>query len=186
MPFHATLPDKKDTDMPRVFLAPGARGLDLQTNQFTQPIYLLLSLAGLVLLIACANLANLLLARSAARQREMSLRLAMGASRARVSGRCSRRRCCSPCSAAPPVCCSATWGRNLIPGLLNDAWHPSLSAPLMDWRVFAFAFAITAATGVLFGAAPAWRTTRTDVNSGLKETGRMSPAVRKRGSASPS
>ncbi len=172
--FHATLPDKKDTDMPRVFLAPGARGLDLQTNQFTQPIYLLLSLAALVLLIACANLANLLLARSAARQREMSLRLAMGATRARVVRQVLTEAMLLALLGGAAGLLLATWGRNLIPGLLNDAWHPSLSAPLMDWRVFAFAFAITAATGVLFGAAPAWRTTRTDVNSGLKETGRMS------------
>jgi predicted permease len=65
------------------------------------------------------------------------------------------------------------WGKNLIPSLFDDSWHPTGFDPQMDWRVFAFAFVATLITGLLFGVAPAWRCTRADVNSGLQETGRM-------------
>ena len=172
--FHATLPDHKDIDIPRLYLAPGSRGLDLQTPNFTKPIYLLLALAGLVLSIACANLANLLLARSATRQREMSLRLAMGASRSRVMRQVLTEAMLLAALGGTAGLLLGYWGRNLIPSLINDSWHPTEFDIQMDWRVFTFAFVITVVTGLLFGVAPAWRSTRTDVNTSLKETGRMS------------
>jgi predicted permease len=172
--FHDTLPDKKDTDMPRVYLAPGSRGLDLQTPNFAKPIYLLLTLAGLVLLIACANLANLLLARSATRQREMSLRLAMGASRGRVMRQVLTEAIMLALLGGAFGLLLAYWGKNLIPSLFDSSWRPSGIDPQMDWRVFAFAFVIAIVTGLLFGVAPAWRCTRADVNSSLKESGRSS------------
>ncbi len=172
--FQSTLPALKPSDMPRLFLAAGSRGSDLQTRDFIKPIYLLLALAGLVLLIACANLANLLLARSSTRQREMSLRLAMGASRLRVMRQVLTEAMLLALMGGAAGLLLGYWGRNLIPSLFNDSWHPSGIDPQMDWRVFTFAFVITAITGLLFGVAPAWRSTRTDVNSGLKESGRMS------------
>jgi predicted permease len=171
---HTTLPQVKPVDTPRVYLAPGSRGMDLQTRNFTKPIYLLLALAGLVLLIACANLANLLLARSATRQREMSLRLAMGASRFRVMRQVLTEAMLLALLGGATGLLLGYWGRNFIPSLINDSWHPTEFDIQMDWRVFAFAFFITLITGLLFGVAPAWRSTRTDVNSGLKESGRMS------------
>ncbi len=171
---HTTIPELKDTDIPRFSLIAGSRGLDRRTRDFSKPIYLLLALAGLVLLIACANLANLLLARSSTRQREMSLRLAMGASRSRVMRQVLTESLLLAAFGGAAGLLLGYWGRNLIPSLFDDSWHPSGIDPQMDWRVFAFAFAITLITGLLFGAAPAWRCTRADVNSGLKETGRMS------------
>jgi predicted permease len=171
---HATLPDLKDADAPRVYLTPGSRGMDLQTREFAKPIYLLLALAGLVLLIACANLANLLLARSASRQREMSLRLAMGASRARVMRQVLTEAMLLALLGGAAGLLLGYWGRDFVPSLINDSWHPTTFDIQMDWRVFTFAFAITIVTGLLFGVAPAWRSTRADVNSGLKESGRMS------------
>jgi predicted permease len=170
---HATLPDLKDADAPRVYLTPGSRGMDLQTREFAKPIYLLLALAGLVLLIACANLANLLLARSSARQREMSLRLAMGASRSRVMRQVLTEAMLLAAFGGAAGLLLGYWGKNLIPSLFDDSWHPSGFDSQMDWRVFAFAFVATLITGLLFGVAPAWRCTRADVNSGLQETGRM-------------
>ncbi|HEV1283785.1 MAG TPA: ABC transporter permease [Bryobacteraceae bacterium] len=161
-------------DIPRFSIIKGSRGMDRRQLQFTKPIYLLLALAGLVLLIACANLANLLLARSSTRQREMSLRLAMGASRPRVMRQVLTEAMLLAVLGGGAGLLLGYWGRNLIPSLFDDSWHQSGIDPQMDWRVFAFAFAITLITGLLFGVAPAWRCTRADVNSGLKETGRMS------------
>jgi predicted permease len=170
---HATIPEKPQADIPRFSLSNGSRGLDIRSTMFTQPIYILLSLSGLVLLIACANLANLLLARSANRQREMSLRLALGASRSRVMRQVLTEAMLLAVFGGSAGLLLGYLGRNLIPNLFDSSWHPSGINPQMDWRVFAFAFVITALTGLLFGVAPAWRSTRADVNSGLKETGRM-------------
>jgi len=170
--FHATMPEKKD--FPHFSIIKGSRGLDRRQLEFTKPIYLLLALAGLVLLIACANLANLLLARSTTRQREMSLRLAMGATRSRVMRQVLTEAMLLASLGGAAGLLLGYWGRNFIPSLFDDSWHPSGIDPQMDWRVFAFAFAITLITGLLFGVAPAWRSTRADVNSGLQETGRMS------------
>jgi predicted permease len=128
----------------------------------------------LVLLIACANLANLLLARSSTRQREMSLRLAMGASRSRVMRQVLTEAMLLAVLGGATGLLLGYWGRNLIRSLFEYSWHPSGIDPQLDWRVFAFAFVITMITGLLFGVAPAWRCTRADVNSGLKGTGRMS------------
>ncbi|MGA7411000.1 MAG: ABC transporter permease [Bryobacteraceae bacterium] len=170
--FHATLPDKKDSDMPRFELVAGSRGLDLRKGEFKKPIYVLLSVAGLVLLIACANLANLLLARSATRQREMSVRLAMGAGRYRIVRQVFTESMLLAFLGGTAGLLLGYMGRNIIPNLFGDSWRARSFEADFDWRVFAFAFAITVVTGLLFGVAPAWHSTRTDVNAGLKETGR--------------
>jgi predicted permease len=171
---HSTIPEVKDIDIPYFSLLSGSRGMDLRTREFSKPVYLLLALAGLVLLIACANLANLLLARSATRQREMSLRLAMGASRMRVMRQVLTEAMLLAFLGGAAGLLLGYWGRNLIPSLFDDSWHPNGIDPQMNWLVFAFAFVVTMITGLLFGLAPAWRSTRADVNSGLKESGRSS------------
>ncbi len=170
--FRELIPGNKA--LPRFRLVPGSRGLDIQQNMYAKPIYFLLALAGLVLLIACANLANLLLARSSTRQREMSLRLAMGASRFRVMRQVLTEAMLLAILGGATGLLLGFWGRNIIPSLFDDSWHSSRIDSQMDWRVFVFAFVITAITGLLFGVAPAWRCTRADVNSGLKESGRLS------------
>ena len=177
--FHATMPEKKDSDMPRFILAKGSRGLDLQQGDFKKPILVLLSVAGLVLLIACANLANLLLARSASRQREMSVRLAIGAGRLRIIRQVFTESLLLAFLGGMAGLLLGYLGRNIIPSLFESSWRASSLDAEFDWGVFAFAFAITVITGLLFGVAPAWRSTRTDVNAGLKETGRA-PATRPR------
>jgi predicted permease len=170
--FHATIPEKKDSDIPGFALTAGSRGIDYQQADFKKPIYILLALAGVVLLIACANLANLLLARSAVRQREMSVRLAMGAGRFRILRQVFTESMLLAFLGGAAGLALGYLGRNIIPSLFQESWRANSFETEFDWRVFAFAFAITVITGLLFGVAPAWRSTRTDVNAGLKETGR--------------
>ncbi|MEO8504409.1 MAG: ABC transporter permease [Acidobacteriota bacterium] len=170
----ATLPGKKAEDLPRFVLGDGRRGLDL-SGAFEQPILVLLALAGIVLLVACANLANLLLARSAARQREMSVRLAMGAGRWRILRQVMTEALLLATLGGAAGLLAGYAGRNAIPSLFDDAWTAHAMDVRPDARVFLFALALTLVTGILFGIAPAWRATRGDVQSGLKENARTSP-----------
>jgi len=170
---HITVPDKPEAEFPDIAVEPGRRGLDELNDNFSKPTYLLLCAAGLVLLIACVNLANLLLARSAARQREMSVRLAMGAGKLRVIRQVLTESLLLAFLGGAAGLLVGYSGRDIIPRLVEAPWRTSPLETGFDWRVFAFAFAITMATGLLFGVAPAWRSTQADVNAGLKETGRM-------------
>lgn len=166
-------PGTPDKELPRILLETGNRGLDQAKGEFSKPIYVLMGAAGLVLLIACANLANLLLARASVRQREMSVRMAMGAGRVRVMRQVLTESMLLASLGGIAGLALGVAGRNVIPNLFEASWRTSSIRGEFDWMVFAFALGITLATGLLFGAAPAWRSTKADLNSGLKETGRM-------------
>jgi putative ABC transport system permease protein len=138
----------------------------------------LLGAVGLVLLIACANVANLLLARSAARQKEIAIRAAMGASRGRVLRQ----------MLTESILLSAIGG---IAGLLLSIWltdvlisivpegAPRLDQVGIDYRVLAFALGVSAFTGILFGIVPALQASKLDVTSALKEGGRSAEGHRR-------
>jgi predicted permease len=168
-----TYPETPDKGLPRIVLEPGDRGLDQMKGVFSKPIYVLMGAAGLVLLIACANLANLLLARASVRQREMSVRMAMGAGRVRVMRQVLTESMLLASLGGIAGLVIGVAGRNFIPDLFEASWRTSSMRGEFDWIVFAYALGITVATGLLFGAAPAWRSTKADLNAGLKETGRM-------------
>jgi predicted permease len=172
--FHATLPEKKDRDRPRFVLQAGERGFNWGPNHLRKPIYLLLAAAGLVLLVACANLANLLLARATVRQREMSLRLAVGAGRARLIRQVLVECLLLAFMGGAAGLFLGFLSRNFIPGLMLNDWSGEAVNVQLDWRVFAFAFVVTLTTGLVFGMVPAWRCTSTDPGAALKEMGRMS------------
>ncbi len=165
----ATVPVQKDASMPSFVIEPGSQGLAEANHDYAKPIYVLSVLTGFVLLLACANLANLLLARSAARQREMSVRLALGASRSRVLRQVLTESLLLSSLGGLAGLALGYLGRNVIPHLMSSAWQPAPISSRFDLRVFAFTAAISILTGILFGLAPAWQATRADVNTSLKD-----------------
>ena len=144
-------------------------------------LLVLLGAVGCVLLIACANVANLLLARAAARQREMAVRTALGASRGRLLAQLLTESLLLSAAGGVAGVLAAAWSvrsmnRWLPPGLLPV---PEVA---VDSTVLLFALGVTLVTGLLFGLAPAWHAAGSDVNTVLKQGGRLSvggrPAVR--------
>ncbi|MGA8149772.1 MAG: ABC transporter permease [Terriglobales bacterium] len=156
----------KDVERLRLMIEPGNRGLEKLRNELSETMRVLLVVVGLVLLLACANLANLLLARSASRKREWSVRLAIGAQRSRIMRQALTESMILALLGGAAGLVLGYLGRNLVPRVLHQ------TAPVhFDWRVMAFTSAISLVAGLLFGGFPAWQATRTDVNSGLKDTG---------------
>jgi predicted permease len=165
----ATVAVAKDASMPDFVIESGSQGLTEAIHSYAASIYVLSVLTGFVLLLACANLANLLLARSAARQREMSVRLALGASRSRVLRQVLTESLLLSSLGGIAGFALGYLGRNIIPHLLSSAWKPAPFNARFDLRIFAFTAAVSIFTGILFGLAPAWQATRTDVNTALKD-----------------
>jgi predicted permease len=168
----AAMPVLKQTgDLDRFHLQfePGDRGLDYLRGEYARPTYVLLALSGLVLLLACLNLANLLLARSATRQRELSTRMALGASRGRIVRQMLTESLLLSGFGGTAGLVLGYLGRNIVPRLLTSTLQPDQVQ--FDWRVLLFTLGISFATGILFGLAPAWQTTRVAAQAGLRESG---------------
>ncbi|MGH9719651.1 MAG: FtsX-like permease family protein, partial [Bryobacteraceae bacterium] len=143
-------------------------------------LWLLLGITGLVLLIACANVANLLLARSAARQREIAVRLAIGASRSRlVSQLLSESLLLAITCAAIGVALAPMFSRSLVWFLSTESDTFELGLNL-DWSVLAFTAVVSILTCIVFGLAPALRSTQMDAASAMKSGARGSTADRTR------
>ncbi len=150
----------------------GATGISHLRNQYGEPLEILLAIAALVLVIACGNVANLLLARAAARRREMSLRLALGASLARILRQLvaeSLLLCALGGAAGIALAYWATDG--LLRMVFRDATTYGITvAP--DGRILAFAVLVVVVSGVLFGIAPGWRAACQDAGLAVKASGR--------------
>jgi predicted permease len=163
---------------PRLYADPGGQGEMFMRRYYAPSLYLLLGVVGLVLLIACANVANLLLSRAAGRQKEIGLRLALGASRRRLVRQLLTESMLLSVLGGLFGILFAVWIKN---GLIavTDWGGSSLRAlePQLDWRVLAFTFALSLLTGIIFGVAPAWRTTKVDLTPSLKDSGRSSSAI---------
>jgi putative ABC transport system permease protein len=138
----------------------------------------LLGAVGLVLLIACANVANLLLARSAARKKEIAVRAAMGASRTRVLRQMLTESILLSAIGGIAGLVLSIWLTDVLMSMLPEG-APRLGRIGIDYRVLTFAFGISALTGVLFGIVPALQASKLDVTSALKEGGRSGEAVRR-------
>jgi len=155
----------------KISLVPGGNGFSALRRKFWQPLTVVECLAGLVLLIACANLANLMLAGAAARQGELAIRQAIGAGRARLVRQwLTESLLVSLCGAALALLVAAWLSRALLRFLPPTA-APALGnlAFRLDLRVLAFTAGLAIFTCLLFGLAPALRATRTAPNRGLRE-----------------
>jgi predicted permease len=169
-----SLPDRGDRDQPRLRLLPGARGQDNLREAFGRPLLVLVGLVGLVLLMACANVATLLLVRASVRQREVSLRLALGAGRWRIARQLLTEGLVLGLGAGALGVALGYWVRDVVPSLLVPSWVPDLQlSSEFDLRVLLLATAVSVATSVLFSLAPIWQAIRIDINSALKAGGRM-------------
>jgi predicted permease len=165
----ATMVVKNHRPTPRMLTMDGSRGQNPAAEGLAKPISVLLGLGGLVLLLACANLANLLLARASARQREMSVRLALGAGRWRILRQMMTESLLLSLLGGASGLGLAYGVRNAIPRIMSNAWGPPAFSARFDWRIFGFAAVISILTGLIFGLAPAWQATRVQVSSSLKE-----------------
>lgn len=166
---HGPQPFSKADDAPAVTLTPILQGLPGQRWQYSKLLYVLMSSVGLVLLIACANIAGLTLARSAARQKEIAVRLALGAGRVRVARQLLTESILLSLAGGAFGVLVAYWAVDAITPLISgraDRPFPFVVAP--DWRVLIFTLSAAVLTGVLLGLLPALRSTRVDLTPALK------------------
>ncbi len=161
--------DGERANLPALIVREGAGGLDSLRRQYSKPLLVLLALVGLILALACANVANLLLARATARRREMALRLSVGAGRSRLVRQLLTESVLLAASGGILGILFALWGIRFLTLLLaNGEPNFDLHAQL-NWHVMGAAAIISLVTGVLFGLAPALQSTRVDVLPALKE-----------------
>ncbi|HYU79556.1 MAG TPA: ABC transporter permease, partial [Vicinamibacterales bacterium] len=154
----------------KLLLESAAIGYSSLRNDFSKPLLVLMCMVGLVLLIACANVANLLIARGFMRQREIAVRLSLGASRRQlVRQLLVESLVLSFAGGAAGVFLSVALTRGLL-ALIPAQGQPLLIQPMPDLRILAFTLAITLATGIVFGLLPALRASRPDPWTTLKDT----------------
>jgi putative ABC transport system permease protein len=184
--YAATLPAEYDAAARKDYLRfslraePAATGASPLRKQYADPLWVLLSISGLVLLIACANLANLTLAKAGARQREMALRLTLGASRLRLIRQLLAESLLLAMSgAAIGLALAQGLGRVLI-AYIGNTQDPVFLPTYPDLRVLSFTFGVALLTCILFGVAPAVKASNADPGTVMKAGGRGLTAGRER------
>ena len=153
------------TEIPNLRVDSGARGVYDVNVSDERAVTILSGVVVLVLLIVCANVANLLLSRAATRQKEISVRLSLGATRGRLVRQLLTESLLLASLGGALGILIANWSGQLLPGAAGQATS-------IDWRVLSFVLAVTVVTGIVFGIAPALRATSLNVSAALKETSR--------------
>jgi predicted permease len=150
----------------------GGAGYSTLREAYERPLWLLLAIAGLVLLIACANLANLLLARASTREREIAVRQAVGASRARIIRQLLVETLLLTVAGTVLAALLAQGLSRFLVSLIGTGANAVFLDLTPDWRVLGFTAGVAAVTCLLFGLTPALRATRVDIGAVMKATGR--------------
>ncbi len=168
----------KPADLPRIELRSAARGLVSLRQEFSQPLFLLMASVGIILLIACANVAGLSLARAASRRQEMAMRLTLGATRGRIVRQLLTESLLVATAGAAMGILLAYWGASVLAAFLAKNWYMPVELDVHpDRMVLGFTIGVAVFTGVLFGLAPALRSRRVDLAPALKGTGGKASAV---------
>ncbi len=167
---NASAYDRKEFLKSWIDVLPGSQGRASLRRELSTPLWVLMATTGMVLLIACANIANLLLARATGRQKEIAVRLAMGATRGRIVGQLLIETLSLSALGGILGLALAFWADKALMALYlpSDSGNLKIStAP--DLRILLFTLAVTVATGLVFGLAPALQSTRPDVGRTLKD-----------------
>jgi len=151
-----------------VSVSPGGLGFSSVRERFSQPLLLLFGMVGVVLLICCANIANLMLTRAAGRSREIGVRLAIGAGRGRLVRQLLTESFLLALAGTACGAVLAVWASRMLLELASRGGNPIPLDVHPDLRVLAFTLGITLLTAMLFGLAPGWRAVRVDLISALK------------------
>jgi len=166
----ASKPEVRPEEIPTMVVREGGGGLDSLRRRYSKPLYILLALVGLILAIACANIANLLLARASARRREIAVRMSMGAGRLRVIRQLLTESVLLAMLGGAAGAGLAAWGIRFLTLLLANGSEDFTLRAELNWHVLGAAAALSLLTGVLFGLAPALQCTRMDLMPALKES----------------
>ena len=168
--FAAALPKEEQQYFAQrtLVVVPGAAGPSDLRDQYKRPLETLMIIVGLVLLIACANIAGLMLARAAAREREIAMRKALGASRARLIRQLLTECVLLSTTGALPGILFACWGTALLVRYISTAQNKVFLDLSLDSRVLAFTAATAVLTGILVGVLPALRSTRVSLAAAMK------------------
>jgi predicted permease len=153
----------------RLRLDPASQGLSSLRRQFSRPLWIVMAVVGLLLLITCANVANLLLARANAREREMAVRLAIGAGKGRLIRQSMTESILLGASGGALGIGLAFWGSRSLLALMAHGRSPVSLSVHPDPTVLAFALVVSLSTALVFGAIPAWRAADVDPSQGLAQ-----------------
>ena len=158
----------------RIELRPAGTGFTWLRSEFQRLLFILMAMVGVVLLVACTNLAGLLMARGEVRQRELTVRAALGAGRVALIRQLVTESLLLAATGGTLGLLLAQWGVRLLATYIRQSGETAQLQPTPDLRVLAFTFLISVGTGLLFGLFPAWRSSRLDVMTALKDqTGRV-------------